>query len=318
MKIADPVRRVDDSMTPANAEAPRPEAEDSTDESEVRQKPESAAIAKGSRKYGLGRKELVSAKPMPCLMGLPAELLNKIASLALSFSEPLIITTTKRSAGVPRLEKSATESHRTALFRVNRLLRRDCTYFFFTGNTFQIQQDSKFRERRDSPPSSRLQEHVVLRQWLLTIPRSVESYMQDVRVNVNLYRRPHLGYAVFESSLAGVLRSLRNRSRCRNQPSMRCTIEFGRKLCVCTMKFDGPNCESGSAVSDGLCSLDAKDLTIRVDLANLVESIQDSARQLHEESRVMSQHADRLGNCPARERYSAASNLDSLCREIRR
>lgn len=145
---------------------------------------------------------------------------------------------------------------------------------------------------------------MVLTQWLLTIAPSTKSCLEDVVVHVKLYRRPK-NDTNFTSNMTRMLRSLRG--ICRKLPSIRCMIEFGRIPCLC-----------GLHEAFRVGSEEARHFTVRVELAKLVESTQDSARQLKQEASKMEQRAGRPGKCPARGRTLAANRLDSLAVEIQR
>ena len=154
-KAPDTSKRVDKATTStpseleAQSESPKWENESPVKESDVEPKevatvecpvqqvdkePETAETSKTSH----GHME-ESQKVLSRFESLPGELLNDIATLVLSYPDPLVITTTEKSPDVPRLQESSNESHRTALFRVNRLMRARYTSYLFDKNQFQIQ-----------------------------------------------------------------------------------------------------------------------------------------------------------------------------------
>ena len=215
-------------------------------------------------------------KRLSLLLACPAEIRNKIWSMALTHEKPLIIEK-DTSTGLPRLRPTRGKKHRMALLKVNKQLAAECEAFFFSQNDFRVQDTRKvYRDGRRVMDRQRHESELLCTLMRDILPEVARNHYSQ-NFTINLFRRPYNPYywAIYMrhdlSCRLSELRGLRAEF-----PGIKCTIQFGEVSWThgtrSLMTFVVPRRR-------------AEEFTVDVDLENLAISIRTAADEM--ESRYL-------------------------------
>lgn len=223
----------------------------------------------------------------------PPDIRNPIWAMTVTHDHPLIITNRRtRSPGVPQLVKKRNRRHLMALLWVNRQMRNESMGFFFSQNSFRIQ------DRAIGITDGHRMEDTLFANWSRSFPSLAMITLRDIDIRINLYRRP-TDDEHFRFNLIGML--CRLRKLCAEYPSVQCSIEFGQITCSCG---NHETIEVGDLPR-------SRDFTVPVELANLPTSIDASASRLKYRARIVTD------NCSCRVLRFARNRLSSLASAVR-